>query len=424
MLKTIAGVSPHLLAFILSLHLSLSRPQQRHVIQVVDALITSEGSKTLSGLYRNIVGDPCPKAAADTFREAPWEADAVRISLRGFLVQTAFDIAEAEGAPRAAFLSLDDSQTDKDNGSERLQLVDWFFDQAHSWPNHPAYTKANVYVLLRLTVGGASFTVDMAPYLRASTIRRLNKDRENGERLPFRTKIQIARAMLEAAAPMIPPDCQVYLLCDSWYAAASILKWCRAQDWHVICRLKSNRLLNGVQVRDHNQRLKHRRYDHVTVAAADEERPRTYLVRSLTGKLSSLPDQVRVYISKKHNGDKRPRYYCSTDPSLSAQAALNWFHHRWSCEVANWYIKERLGWADCRLWKVESAEKFLMVLWLALAYLEYRRARDHPRKSLADVIRLHRNEHARRLLEEACRMVLQVGNLADVLARFTLTPTV
>jgi hypothetical protein len=228
--------------------------------------------------------------------------------------------------------------------------------------------------------------------------------------------------MLEAVAPLIPPDYQVYLLGDSWYAAASILKWCRAQGWHAIFRLKSNRLLNGVQVRDHNQRLKHRRYDRVTVTAADEERSRSYLIRSLTGRLSSLPDEVRVYISKRHNRDNRPRYYASTDPSLSAQAALNWFHYRWSCEVANWYVKERLGWADCRLWKVESSEKFLMVLWLALAYLEWRKAREFPRKTLADVIRVHRDAHARRLIEEACQMVLQVGSIADVLARFTLAP--
>ncbi len=64
-------------------------------------------------------------------------------------------------------------------------------------------------------------------------------------------------------------------------------------------------------------------------------------------------------------------------------------------EVANWYVKERLGWADCRLWKVESTEKFMMVLWRALAYLEYRKAKEYSRKSLADVIRLHRNAHAR-----------------------------
>ena len=75
MLKTIADLSPQLIAFTLSLQLSLSRPQLRHVTRVADALITTEGSKTLSAVYRHIVDDPCPKAAADTFREAPWSAD-------------------------------------------------------------------------------------------------------------------------------------------------------------------------------------------------------------------------------------------------------------------------------------------------------------------------------------------------------------
>ncbi len=69
MLKTIAEVSPVLLSFIEELELPLSRPQKRHIAQVSDALITTEGSKTLSALYRSIVGDPCPKAAADTFRD-------------------------------------------------------------------------------------------------------------------------------------------------------------------------------------------------------------------------------------------------------------------------------------------------------------------------------------------------------------------
>jgi len=137
MLKTIADLSPHLVTFVLTLRLSLSRPQLRHVTRVADALITTEGSKTLSALYRHIVDDPCPKAAADTFREAPWQADDLRIPLRQFLVQQAFDMAQAEDAPRRVFLSLDDSLTRKDKGSQRLQMVDWFFDHAHSWPNHP-----------------------------------------------------------------------------------------------------------------------------------------------------------------------------------------------------------------------------------------------------------------------------------------------
>jgi hypothetical protein len=134
--------------------------------------------------------------------------------------------------------------------------------------------------------------------------------------------------MLEAVALFIPADYKVTFLCDSWYAAASILKWCRTQNWHVICRLKSNRSLNGTQVKLDHQRLKHRRYTRVRVTDADEERPKKYLVRSLTGRLSNLPEEVRVFISKRHPGDNRPRYFASTDPSLSAHRALNDFHTR------------------------------------------------------------------------------------------------
>lgn len=422
MLKTIAEPSPELAQFIQALNLPLNVAQHRHIMQIADGLITTQGSKTLSSLYRHIVGNPCPKSAADTFREAPWQADNIRTPLRRQLTQTAFEVAEVQGVAKQVFLSLDDSLTVKDNGSKRLQAVDWHVDHTRSWPDHPAYTKGAVYVLLRLTIGDVSFTVDIEPYLRAKTVRQLNRARQGDERLTFRTKIEIARAMLEAVQPLIPAGYEVCLLCDSWYAAAALIKWCREQDWHVICRLKSNRSLDGVQVRHLNQQQKHRPYTRVRVRAADEARAKTYLVRSLPGKLSTLPETVRVFISKRHSGDSYPRYYLCTDPSLSADKALNWFLKRWSCEVANWYIAERLGWADCRLWRVESVAKFLMVLWLALAYLEYRQATEPEHDNPAAVIHAHRQEHAVRLLKEACAMVLQWGDVPAVLARYTLAP--
>ena len=186
--------------------------------------------------------------------------------------------------------------------------------------------------------------------------------------------------------------------------------------------MKSNRSLNGTQVKTHNQQLKHKRYAYVRVSAVDEERPKTYLVRSLTGTLSSLSEPVRVFISKRHSKDSRPRYLTSTDPSLSAHRALNDYHTRWSCEVVNWYFVERLGWADCRLWQVESAEKFLMVLWLALAFLEFLQVTQHLSKSLADIIRFHRQAHAERLLTQACLLAIQTRRLDKVLARFTFAP--
>jgi hypothetical protein len=63
-------------------------------------------------LYRHIVGDPCPKSAADTSREAPWQADDIRMSLRMHLVKTSFELAKKQGVSKVIFLSIDDSFTE------------------------------------------------------------------------------------------------------------------------------------------------------------------------------------------------------------------------------------------------------------------------------------------------------------------------
>jgi hypothetical protein len=63
MLKSIAELSPELQAYIWSLGLPLNQAQEQHVTQVADALVTTDGQKTPSALYRAITGDPCPKSA-------------------------------------------------------------------------------------------------------------------------------------------------------------------------------------------------------------------------------------------------------------------------------------------------------------------------------------------------------------------------
>jgi len=54
--------------------------------------------------------------------------------------------------------------------------------------------------------------------------------------------------------------------------------------------------------------------------------------------------------------------------------------------------------------------------------LEYRQVTETEHSNLADVIRLHRQDHAVRLLKQACAMVLQMGDVSLVLTRYTLVP--
>jgi len=79
----------------------------------------------------------------------------------------------------------------------------------------------------------------------------------------------------------------VYVLFDSWYAANRLLKFCRRQDWHVICALKSNRTLDDKKLSQWPQTLRHQRYQRVQLTATDQ-RPRTYLVRTLRGKAQQI----------------------------------------------------------------------------------------------------------------------------------------
>ena len=419
MFKTIIYNSPALLAFIAALQIALTKPQRQHVLNVVDSLVGGEGRKTLSALCRWFVNAPDPKAVADTFRESPWTAEMIRQALRPFLVKSAFKLAQAAGVEHLVYLSIDDSLTVKDQATRHLEAVDWHHDHSESTPKSPVYKNGTVYVLCRLHVGPFSFTVDLRVYLREKTVRRLNRQRAKDKRLQFRSKYSLAREMLAQLESLIPHGYAVYVLFDSWYASTKLIKWCRRRHWHVICALKSNRCLNGENVRTHNQRLKQQRYRRVTLTAADN-RSHTYRVRQVDGHLNDVPFAVRVFISKRSRRDRSPRYFMSTDLSLSAYQVLSRYMKRWPCEVANLYLKTRLGLGDFRLRSFESIEKFFVLTWLALAFLEWRLATaPQPQaKTLADVIRLQRHEHARQTLRAACEMAIQTGEVDSVLERF------
>ena len=417
MLPIIIQHTPTLMAFMLALQLSLSRPQRDHLLNVIAGLMVGQGRKTLSDLCRLHVAQPDPKSMADTFRESPWTANLIRSPLRRFLVRTALRLAQATGAEHRVFLSLDDSLTVKGQATRHLEGVDWHHDHTESRPGHQVYKNGMVFLLLRLHVGPFSFTVDMRLYLREKTVRRINRGRPKAQRLKFRSKISLARTMLSEVAPLIPDDYPVYVLFDSWYAAAKLIKWCRRRHWHVICALRSNRGLNGTRLAQHHQRLRHKRYTRVTLTAADT--PRTYLVREITGTLNDGAGSVRVFISKRHPNDRKPRYFMTTDLSLSAHRALTWYQKRWPCEVANLYLKTRLGLTDFRLRSFEAIEKYHVTCWLALAFLEWRVATQPERfKSPADVIRQERLDHARQTLRAACEMAIRTGDLDQVMDRF------
>ena len=124
MLPTIVQHSDALIAFISALNLSLYKPQMRHLLQIVDALITSNERKTISALYRLFKSQPDPKSGADFFRESLWSPEDLGSFRKGWMVTKFLELASQLHIPFSISASIDDSLGKKGKATKALEAVD------------------------------------------------------------------------------------------------------------------------------------------------------------------------------------------------------------------------------------------------------------------------------------------------------------
>jgi hypothetical protein len=367
MLTAIVQHSEELVAFINALNIVLYQPQIRHLIQMVDALLTSNQTKTISGLYRLLKGQPDPKNGADFLRESPWEPEDISGPRKRWMVMKFLELARRVNVAFEIFIGIDDSLGKKGKATKHLEAVDYQHNHTESSKRKQVYTNGYVYVEVHVQIGPFGFLFDTRLFLREKTVRRLNRERPAEKRLRYRTKYALARQILVELESLLPKGHKVYVLFDSWYASKKLIKFCRRQKWQVICAIKSNRRIDKVR--------------------------------------------VDAIISKKRPGDKFPKYFVCTDLTLSVQQALRYYQKRWPVEVDNTYLKNALGLGDFRLQSLEATQKWFAVVMLAINYLQYRMAlayTKNPSKTcLADFIRQHRLEHFQTLLRSVLKPLAQ-----------------
>ncbi len=227
--------------------------------------------------------------------------------------------------------------------------------------------------------------------------------------------------MLQQVIALLPKTNPVYVLFDSWYTSAKLVKWIRQQGWHVIAAIKSNRKVSGQKLTDWHHDFKGRSYERVSLELANKQR-RTYWVRSLQGRLRGVPGEVRVLISQRGPGVRTPKYFLSTDLTLSAQEILRRYQHRWSQEVDYWYVKLQLGLGDFRLRRHEAISKWYAVVYLVLVYLYWQsyegQGRNGKPTSLSAVLARLREEHQRAVLRAACEEAASGTPVEQVLQRY------
>lgn len=423
MLKVIVQQSQKLVAFLANLKLDLYQPQIRHLTQLIDALLVCNTTKTLTNLYRQIEGDPDPRNAADFFRESTWSVNAIANARKPFLLAVLLEAAKQLNLDLPLLVSIDDSLGEKDKATRHLQAVDYHHNHSEGSGKKPRYANGFVYVEVHLQLGPLGFTFDTRLYLREKTVRKLNRQRDADHRLHYHSKYALAHAMLVELFALLPKEYPIYVLFDSWYASAKLIKFCRRKGWHVICAIKSNRRIDKKRIDHHDLALKHKHYQRVTLEAVDPHRKAPcYYVRSVQGHLEEISGMVCAMISRRHPGDKYPKFFACTDLNLSVQQALRYYQKRWPVEVDNFYLKEALGLGDFRLQSFEAIERWFAVVTLAINYLQYEQIQHYLHHQqvapLAEIIRQHRLSHFQGLLRKVIQEVLRTGNIEEVIQQF------
>lgn len=418
MLTKIVHNSPKLCAFLDPLIGSLSGPQRQHLRDFCDATLVCEGDHTIANLQRQFVETTAPSNWADFLRISPWSAQSVRAELLEAQISFAIEKGQKSCQAREIYLNIDDSIGEKHRDTWRLEVVDIHHDHTNSRPKQPRYINGFCYVVCTMCVGEVAVTLDVRLYLRNRTVRAINRRREADERVRFRSKNTIAREMLRRIAPHLPEGWAVVVQFDSWYASNKILKFVHRQKWQFTCGVKFTRKLDGVNLAARHRELKHKVYTPLSVKTAEGEK--TYFVRSLEGRFSGLPIDLRVLISQRRKGQKYPTYFASTRTDCKEQEILQGYSGRWSCEVVNFYMQRRLGVEDFRLWRYEAVDRYLVVVHLAWAYVEQRfvKERGPQIKCHGDLIRRHREEHTEAWLIAALKMAQDGASPAQVLQRF------
>ena len=369
----IISYSDVLCQFVLPLLGELSGAQQRHVLNLLHALVIGVAKHKLLTTLTRLLWVPHADhfALADFLRRSPWAVDLVRQALLKVVVQCALRVYAVVGG--VVFLSLDDSLCVKTRPAEALHATSFYYDHVPSRRQYKHLSRAARVVALTLEVGGITFPLACRLYLKRAQVQAYNRSRTNEQpKLTYQRTHQIAYELLAEVQALLPAHLRVYVLCDAWYAATELFKRVRQYGWHYIAASKGDRKLGRFVLSEWWTHLSHQRVRYVHTHSTKGSH--VYATRRVVGRLRRYPVEVVAVLSHRARRGSAPAYFVCSNTALSADTILKYYAHRWQIEVTFALLKEQLGWDDFRLQTIVGTERWLVLVWVAAAFLAVRRA--------------------------------------------------
>jgi hypothetical protein len=177
--------------------------------------------------------------------------------------------------------------------------------------------------------------------------------RENG--LQYLTENEIVEEMIwnfGESGILSPEQLQkTVFLMDSGYDAKSIQRAIRELGANFVSALKSNRVIQGKQVREYfrlNRRWLPWKSIRLHIGNGGKRSRRNYSIRTATGVILKGFGPVTVVCSKALSRARRPiKYLATSDPTMTGREVVEWYSKRWTIELWHKEMKQNYGFGDC-----------------------------------------------------------------------------
>jgi hypothetical protein len=164
---------------------------------------------------------------------------------------------------------------------------------------------------------------------------------------------------------------QTVFLLDSGYDAKAIQAAIRELGANFVSALKSNRVIQGKQVREYfrvNRRWLPWKSIRLHVGNGGKKSRRKYSIRTATGVILKGFGPVTVVCSKALSRARRPiKYLAASDPRMTGRQIVEWYSRRWTIELWHKEIKQNYGFRDChsaRFSAIEAHVNFSLTAYL------------------------------------------------------------
>lgn len=344
----------------------LSSPQMKYFVTVQMGMIHCQGSRTLSGMLREVAGSVTVSGLSRFLISQAWSVEEVVKVRYGYFCEELRPIVKEahadqriqrpkrKGRPTptvvTGYLILDDSTHIK-RYAKKMGGQGWHYSstEKRTMPGHSLFE--GVYV-----VEGHQFPLAPQMYRQKSVCER--------ENVTFQSKVDLAEKVIRGFEPLA--DTQTHVLADSWYVNKRIWKSVKDRKWNLSGGLKKNHKLRTrdaeghviwMNVADYAAELPKDAYQ--PVVWPNQKGGQTVyacLVRTKVKKLGAC--QVLIVKASADTPGEKARFYITTRLEDSLEQIIHIMALRWTVETLFADFKELLGSDHYQLHSAEAIIRF------------------------------------------------------------------